>query len=114
MAYSRLRVDKSIQGLLSYARLEHARQDTAFQDLIQEKRLLYANDLSLFFKDSWEFSNTGDPLQWNWHIGAIAEHLTACFNNEINYLIINIPPRMAKSTHVGIQFPAWCWGQDPL
>lgn len=49
----------------------------------------------------------------NWHIGAIAEHLQAITEGEINKLIINIPPGHAKSTLVSVMWPAWEWVIDP-
>lgn len=48
----------------------------------------------------------------NWHIDAIAAHLEACARGEIRRLIINIPPRMLKSTMVSVAWPAWLLGQD--
>ncbi len=48
----------------------------------------------------------------NWHIDAIAAHLQACASGEIRRLIINIPPRMLKSTMVSVAWPAWLLGQD--
>lgn len=48
----------------------------------------------------------------NWHIDAIAAHLQACASGDIRRLIINIPPRMLKSTMVSVAWPAWLLGQD--
>lgn len=48
----------------------------------------------------------------NWHIDAIAAHLEACARGDIRRLIINIPPRMLKSTIVSVAWPAWLLGQD--
>lgn len=48
----------------------------------------------------------------NWHIDAIAQYLQACAKGEIRRLIINIPPRMLKSTMVSVAWPAWLMGQD--
>lgn len=48
----------------------------------------------------------------NWHIEAIAEYLAACRRGEITRLIINLPPRMLKSTMVSVAWPAWLLGQN--
>ena len=48
----------------------------------------------------------------NWHIDAIAEYLQACASGQMRRLIINIPPRMLKSTMVSVAWPAWLLGQD--
>lgn len=49
----------------------------------------------------------------NWHIDAIAEYLGACASGKIGRLIINMPPRMLKSTMVSVAWPAWLLGHNP-
>ena len=49
----------------------------------------------------------------NWHLDAIAEYLAACTAGEVTRLIINLPPRMLKSTLVSVAWPAWLLGQRP-
>lgn len=49
----------------------------------------------------------------NWHIDAISEYLAACARGEVGRLIINLPPRMLKSTLVSVAWPAWLLGQEP-
>lgn len=49
----------------------------------------------------------------NWHIGAICEHLEAVTLNQINRLVINVPPGHMKSLSVGVFWPAWMWTLDP-
>jgi hypothetical protein len=49
----------------------------------------------------------------NWHMGAIAAHLDAAARGEITRLIINMPPRMLKSTMVSVAWPAWLLGHRP-
>ncbi len=51
--------------------------------------------------------------QHNWHIEAIAEYLIACAEGEVTRLIINLPPRMLKSTIISVAWPAWLLGNDP-
>lgn len=45
----------------------------------------------------------------NWHIDAICDHLEAVTRGDIRRLIINIPPRHAKSTLISVLWPAWVW-----
>lgn len=70
-------------------------------------------NLYAFFKSSWEVLSPTTNLLYNWHQELIAEHLTACFRRQIKRLIINIQPRSLKSTLASIDFPAWCWTDDP-
>lgn len=49
----------------------------------------------------------------NWHLEAMAEHLHACARGDITRLIINLPPRMLKSTLVSVAWPAWLLGHEP-
>ena len=49
----------------------------------------------------------------NWHIEAIGEYLAAAAHGDITRLIINLPPRMLKSTMVSVAWPAWLLGQNP-
>jgi len=43
---------------------------------------------------------------------AICEHLMAITLGQIRRLIINVPPRMGKSTLVSVLWPTWQWGRD--
>ncbi|MDX2095177.1 MAG: phage terminase large subunit [Alphaproteobacteria bacterium] len=49
----------------------------------------------------------------NWHMDAIAEYLAACAAGQVTRLIINLPPRMLKSTMVSVAWPAWLLGHQP-
>lgn len=49
----------------------------------------------------------------NWHIHAIAYQLMRVARGECTRLIINVPPRSAKSICVTISFIAWLMGRDP-
>jgi phage terminase large subunit-like protein len=53
------------------------------------------------------------PLVWGWHNEAIAEHLTWISLGQIRFLMINIPPRMSKSTLCSVLWPAWEWIDHP-
>lgn len=49
----------------------------------------------------------------NWHVDCVAEHLQAVWDNDIQQIIINIPPRSLKTHLASVSFPAWGFNQDP-
>ena len=55
----------------------------------------------------------GVRYQPNWHMDAMAEYLAAAARGDITRLIINLPPRMLKSTMVSVAWPAWLLGHNP-
>lgn len=63
-----------------------------------------------FLRNAWKYV---DASQWKdgWPIEAVAEHLQAVVDGDIKRLIVNIPPRMGKSTITSVAFPAWTWAQ---
>ena len=71
-----------------------------------------AQHFSLFLRRVVATTSPGANYAHNWHIDAIAAHLMACASGDIRRLIINIPPRMLKSTMVSVAWPAWLLGQD--
>jgi len=66
--------------------------------------------LYMFLTQAWKYI---DASTWRdgWPIEAVAEHLQAVVDGDIKRLIINIPPRMGKSTITSVAFPAWTWAQ---
>jgi phage terminase large subunit-like protein len=90
--------------------------DINLDDLVylQDK---YKAELSLyeFIKQAWAASAIEGGTQFTdgWHIRVICEHLEAIANRQIKNLIINMPPRCAKSSIVSIAFPAWVWVNAP-
>lgn len=71
-----------------------------------EKSLLY------FTEKGWRAIEPKTFLS-NWHLEAISEHLEAVSRGEIRRLLINMPPRHAKSLSANVFFPAWVWAQNP-
>lgn len=59
--------------------------------------------------------NQVEPKEFinNWHTDLIAAHLEACFDEKIQNLIINVPPRTGKTTLVSIIYPVWVWINNP-
>lgn len=84
-----------------------------FVDLIDEE--YYAiekaeNSLSEYIKQAWHVIEPGSEYIHNWHVDAIAEHLQAVTDDEINRLFINIPPGTSKSLILNVFWPSWEWG----
>ena len=69
-------------------------------------------DFASFFRESWSLLEPGKQLDWSWHYELIAEYLELVYRREIRRLIINVPPRTAKSTEATIAWPASCWARN--
>ena len=69
----------------------------------------YENSLYEFLKAGWRYIDP-NPYVDSWHLGAIAEHLTAIKDGQITRLIINQPPRTSKSSML-VAFDPWVWAQ---
>jgi len=54
-----------------------------------------------------------EPFLRNWHIDAIAHHLTELAYGDIRRLIITMPPRSMKSFIASVCLPAWLLGRKP-
>jgi predicted phage terminase large subunit-like protein len=70
---------------------------------------------SLFVKAAWQIADPGSECAWNWHMETISEHCQSLVKGKIqnNRLLINIPPRMSKSTLTSVMLPCWIWTFDP-
>lgn len=80
-------------------------------DLLQElDRVEYEQSFFEFFKGGWKYFDPA-PMRVGPPIEAVAEHLEAVMRGELKRLIINIPPRMSKSSMVSVCFPAYVWAQ---
>ena len=69
---------------------------------------LQRKDFSRFVGNAWSHVDSA-PLVWTWALEAICEHLTWVTTGEIQFLMINIPPRQSKSTVCSVIWPAWEW-----
>lgn len=63
-----------------------------------------------FLRHAWQ-QFEGVPFVDGWHIQAMCEHLEAMAYGEISNLLINVPPRSAKTSICVIAFNAWIWCQ---
>lgn len=78
-----------------------------------------------FVRKGWKVLHPGSPLYWSWHMSAVCDHVQAMFEElakarvDENYkmraqnLLVNIPPRSAKSMIVSVFAPAWAWARWP-
>lgn len=80
------------------------------RQLLELDRIDYEEGLYAFLRAAWVHI---DPAPWvdSWAVEAVAEHLQAVVDGEIRRLLINIPPRLGKSTLCSVALPAWCWAQ---
>jgi len=69
--------------------------------------------LSDYIKSAWHVIEPATPYVDGWHIDAICEHLTAVSYGQIRNLLINMPPRHAKSLIVSVFWPTWEWTKWP-
>jgi hypothetical protein len=69
------------------------------------------DSLYMFLTNAWRFLDSS-PWKDGWPIEAVAEHLQAVVDGDIRRLIINIPPRMGKSSITSVALPAWTWAQS--
>ena len=80
------------------------------RQLAELDRVDYEESLYKFLRAGWRHI---DPAPWKdgWPIEAVAKHLQAVIDGDIKRLIINIPPRMGKSSICSVALPAWTWAQ---
>ena len=83
-------------------------------DLLEVDRELSKRSLVEYINLAWPILEPARRFVPNWHIDAIAEHLTAITTGHIRYLLINVPPGMTKSLSVRVFWPTWEWGARNL
>src|SRR3984893_17109758 len=80
------------------------------RDAIEVDRIYLRNNLRLYIREAWHVVEPSTVYLENWHIDLIAEYLEAVTAGQIKRLLINMPPRYAKSTCVSIMWPPWVVG----
>jgi len=71
------------------------------------------SDFHKFIEKCFRTLNPGTPFLDNWHIEAIAWKLEQVRLGKIKRLIINMPPRSAKSISASVAFSAFIHGHNP-
>lgn len=66
-----------------------------------------------FVREFWVAVEPSTPFVEGWHINAICEHLEAVSSGQIRNLVINMPPRHAKSLLVSVFWQVWEWVKAP-
>lgn len=73
----------------------------------------YEGSLYRFVQGAWpSIENT--PFQESWVIEGMCDHLEALTWGYIPRLLINVPPRCAKTSVVSILYPTWVWIQTQI
>lgn len=95
---------------LQLLRERHRRQTMV---RIERDREELPKNFKAFVHDAWQVCEPGRPLQWNWHLDILCDHLERCSRREIRRLIICVPPRSMKSYLVNVFYPVWVWLREP-
>ena len=77
----------------------------ADRSLLELDRMDCEESLYEFLRRSWQWMDP-TPFVDGWALEAVADHLQAVCDGSIRRLVINIPPRMGKSTITSAAFPA--------
>lgn len=88
---------------------------TATPSLAELETELARRSLSEFARQAWHVVEPTTPLEWNWHLDAICDHVQALLEGRIpkRNLMINVPPGSMKSLLVSVFAPAWWWLHRP-
>src|SRR5215813_12383746 len=96
------------------------RKYDSFEPLLRRPGILDELDAEMasrslreFVRQAWPIVEPSTPFVPGWHIDAIVEHLEAVTHGEIRNLLINVPPRHAKSLLVSVFWPTWEWVRAP-
>lgn len=92
----------------------------AQQNRLTAEKIVLQESLADFFRAAWEVLEPGRPLAWSWHYDLICEYLSLIRAGKFHEhfpeaagLIVNVPPRTAKSKLITVCYPVWCWLKDP-
>jgi hypothetical protein len=79
---------------------------------LDSDQVVLSNSLRGYIRHAWHVVEPSTVYLENWHIDLIAEYLEAVTAGQIKRLLINMPPRYAKSTCVSIMWPTWVWTRE--
>jgi predicted phage terminase large subunit-like protein len=79
----------------------------------KEKAARLEGSLIEFVREAWPAIDAAE-YQPCWAIDALCEHLQAVSEGQIRHLLVNFPPRCAKTTIASICYPAWTWAQSEV
>jgi hypothetical protein len=107
-------MDPIIETTSPILTLNPRNKPTEARDAIAVDRIVLRNDLRLYIREAWHVVEPSTVYLENWHIDLIAEYLEAVTAGQIKRLLINMPPRYAKSRCVSIMWPTWVWAREPF
>jgi predicted phage terminase large subunit-like protein len=85
------------------------------RDLLRARPLVASHlkkDFAAFCRAAWPVLHPGTKLSWTPGHDLICEHLVAVWQGQTKRMLINCPPRFAKSSILNC-FAVWVWLQDP-
>jgi predicted phage terminase large subunit-like protein len=82
-------------------------------DLVAARREICEGSFYQFVQAAWHVVEPSVDFIPNWHLRAICEHLEAVARGQIRRLIINIPPRHAKTIFSSVCYTPWIWTTNP-
>jgi len=81
-------------------------------ELVRRDQEILPYSFKAFIREAWgEVEDCA--FADGWHLDAICAHLEACAKREIKDLVINLPPRIGKSSLCAVLFPAWILARNP-
>ncbi len=102
----------ALLGSLKYNPNEIIRPIVSKAQLEDEAKVI-GDSLDKFIPFVWDLVEPATFIP-NWHIDALAEHLSAVTAGDIKDLLITMPPRHSKSLIVSVIWPAWEWINNPF
>lgn len=72
-----------------------------------------STSLYQFLRQAWPHIEGARPLRDGWALQAVCEHLDAVISGQIRDFILNIPPRMTKSTAGSVCLTPYAWTTHP-
>lgn len=87
--------------------------DRVPQDPVAFLRAMQRRDFVAFLDRAWPHISGGELIDRNWHIDAMAFRLDQVRLGTSRRLLVNLPPRNAKSKIVSIIWIAWILGRNP-
>lgn len=74
---------------------------------------LFERSLREFVRGAWHVLEPATDFVSGWHLDAVCEHLEAVSAGQLRNLLINLPPRHAKSLCVSVFWMTWSWVSRP-
>lgn len=72
----------------------------------------YSDSLETYARTAWELLEPVTPLVTGRYFSVLCEYLTAVTQGQVRRLVINIMPRIGKSSLVCVLWPTWEWTRD--